>query len=156
MNKPLRRVNMELKDLKMVKAQNIARMTATARLFEPHTQEPPVSNLNAPGFYFFVHAKRGTVFARFFVGRQRSNSGLRNIVSQIRCRRSKTGEILMGQYQAFDIYYVSLDKMKAITNGFGKGKIAIKFVSQHADKFQNLDEMNRMLNDNFKFYAQKY
>lgn len=155
-SKTLPRVNMELKDLKMVKGQHIARMTASCGLFEPHTQEPPVSNLNAPGFYFFVHAKRGIVFARFYVGRQRTQSGLRNVVSQIRCRRTKTGETLRNTYEAFDIYFVSLDKMKAITNGFGKGKIAMKFTKQHSDNFQNIEEMNRMLNDNFKFYAQKY
>lgn len=150
------RVNMELKDLKLVKAQHIARFTATGNLYEPHTQEPPVSNLAGVGFYFFVHAKRSTVYARFFVGRQRSGSGLRNIVSQLRLQRSKTGEIMANSMEAFDVYFVSLDKMKAITNGFGKGKLALKFTSQHADKYQNLDEMNRMLNDNFKFYAQKY
>ncbi len=147
---------LNLSDLKLCKAQHIARMTATGKLFEPHTTEPPVSDLAAIGFYFFVHAKRATTYARYYVGRQRSKSGLKNIVSQIQLKRSTTGEILVETLEAFDIYFVSLDKMKALTNGFGKGKFALKFTRQHAAEFQNLEEMNRMLNDNFKFLAQKY
>ncbi|AZU98642.1 nucleoid disruption protein [Acinetobacter phage AbTZA1] len=152
MNKSL----MMLKDLRLVKGQFIARLTAKGALYEPHTTEPPVSDLNKAGFYFFVHTNRQEVYARFYVGRQRTSSGLRNIVSQIRLRRSKTGDTLMDSFSSFDIYYVSLDKMKAITNGFGKGKLALALTRQHSEGFQNLEEMNRMLNDNFKFRAQKY
>ncbi|AWY10439.1 nucleoid disruption protein [Acinetobacter phage AB-Navy97] len=152
MNKSL----MMLKDLRLVKSQFIARLTAKGALYEPHTTEPPVSDLTKPGFYFLVHTSRQEVYARFYVGRQRTGSGLRNIVSQIRLRRTKTGEMIMGSFSSFDIHYVSLDKMKAITNGYGKGKLALALTRQHADSFQNLEEMNRMLNDNFKFRAQKY
>ena len=150
------RSHMYLKDLKLAKAQHIARLTAKGNLYEPFTDEPPVSNLNAPGFYFFAHVKRGEVYARFYVGRQRTKSGLRNIVSQIRRRRTKTGEALCSTLEAFDIYFVSLDKLKVLTNGFGKGKLALAFTAQYSDDFQNLEEQNRMLNDNFKFWAQKY
>ncbi|CAL4858234.1 Ndd-like nucleoid disruption protein [Acinetobacter phage vB_AbaM_Konradin] len=152
MNKSL----MMLKDLRLVKSQFIARLTAKGALYEPHTTEPPVSDLTKPGFYFLVHTSRQEVYARFYVGRQRTGSGLRNIVSQIRLRRTKTGEMIMGSFSSFDIHYVSLDKMKAITNGYGKGKLALALTRQHSDSFQNLEEMNRMLNDNFKFRAQKY
>ncbi|EQA7786862.1 hypothetical protein ACX818_001456 [Acinetobacter baumannii] len=87
--KPTQRSLMMLKDLRLVKSQFIARLTAKGALYEPHTTEPPVSNLSGPGFYFFVHTSRQEVYARFFVGRQRSGAGLRNIVSQIRLKRSK-------------------------------------------------------------------
>lgn len=150
------RSQMMVKDLRLAKAQLIVRFTNIGALFEPKTNEPPVSNLNAPGFYFFVRADRQEVYARFYVGRQRTKSGLRNICSQIRKERTKTGQAIMDTCTNFDVYFVPLDKMKAITNGFGKGKWALKFVRQHSDDFQNLEEMNRMLNDNFKFRAQAY
>ena len=150
------RVNMEVKDLKLAKGQHIARMTASGRLYEPHTTEPPVSDLTKPGFYFFAHAKRQTVYARFYVGRQRTKAGLRNVVSQIRLQRSTTGEIMMNSMEAFDIYFISLDKIKVLSNGFGKGKLALAFTPQYSEDYQNLEEINRMMSDNFKFYAQKY
>lgn len=151
------RSQMVIKDLKLAKAQHIATTTPQAMiLVEPKTSEPPVSDLSKPGFYFFVHPKRGVVMARFYVGRQRTKSGLRAIVSHLRTRRSKVGVRMFDFGTSFDVYFVSVDKMKALTNGFGKGKWALKFVKQHSSDFQNLEEMNRMLDDNFKFYCQTY
>lgn len=144
-------------DLKKVKAQHIADLVpTTGTLTEPKTNEPPVSGLANPGFYFLVVPRTNEVVARFFVGRQRSKSGFKATVSHIKTQRSATGVTICELANKYSVLFVSVDKMKALTNGYGKGKWALKFTRQHSDDFQNLDEMNRMLNDNFKFYTQGY
>ncbi|ADG60151.1 Ndd-like nucleoid disruption protein [Acinetobacter phage Acj9] len=154
--KPTRSI-MTRKDLKLAKAQHIATTTrVTMVLSEPKIDEPPVSDLTKPGFYFFVHPVTQVVVSRFYVGQQRTKAGLRAIVSHLRTTRSTPGKIMKALSTPFDVYFIPVDKMKVLTNGFGKGKWALKFVRQHSGDFQNLEEMNRMLNDNFKFYAQSY
>lgn len=145
------------KDLRLVKGQHIADLyPMTGKLVEPKTDEPPVSDLAKPGFYFLVDPITESCVARFFVGRQRSKSGFRAVASHIKSCRSKVGAAISVYSKKYNIVFVSLDKMKALTNGHGKGKWALKFTKQHSDDFQNISEMNRMLNDNFKFYTQAY
>lgn len=112
--------------------------------------------LASPGFYFFGHRNKGTVYARFYIGRQRSKTGLRNIASQLRCCRSNVGGRIMASLTTFDVYFVPVDKMKSLTTAFGKGKLGSMLTRAHSSQYQNLEEMNRMLNDHFKFYAQVY
>ncbi|YP_010278171.1 hypothetical protein KNT57_gp004 [Shigella phage KNP5] len=46
--------------------------------------------------------------------------------------------------------------MKPLTTGFGKGQLALAFTRNHHSEYQTLEEMNRMLADNFKFVLQAY
>lgn len=114
--------------------------------------------LAEPGFYFMVkgNSNSRSVAARFYVGRQRSKSGFMNVLSQIRQGRSQLGRTMKSNSVVYTVYFIPANKMKPLTTGFGKGQIAMTFTRQHNDSFQNLEEMNRMLNDNFKFTLQSY
>jgi hypothetical protein len=114
--------------------------------------------LAEPGFYFMVKGSLPwrQVAARFFVGRQRSKSGFGNVLSQIRQGRSQLGRTLSSNGNVYDVYFVPPQKMKPLTTGFGKGQLSLMFTSKHKDEYQNFSEMNRMLNDNFKFILQSY
>lgn len=116
------------------------------------------SVLTEPGFYFMV--KGGSdwrqVAARFYVGRQRSKSGFLNVLSQIRQGRSQLGRTMRSNGVLYTVYFIPAGKMKSLTTGFGKGQLALMFTPKHNDAFQNLEEMNRMLNDNFQFVLQSY
>lgn len=148
---------LRIKDLRIAKGQHIADLyPMVGKLVEPKTDEPPVSDLAKPGFYFLMDPVTESCVARFFVGRQRSKSGFRAVVSHIKTCRSQVGATISVYSKKYNIIFVSLDKMKALTTGYGKGKWALKFTKQHSGNFQNLSEINRMLNDNFKFYAQGY
>lgn len=117
------------------------------------TQEAGV-DLAEPGFYFAVRAQTGLVHARFFAGKTRSGTGFMNVVSKINQGRS-TPMKLMKQNE-YDIFFVAIDKMKPLTVGFGKGQLALAFTRQHQSSYQTMDELNRMLADNFSFVVQKY
>lgn len=140
------------KSLVQANAEVVGKLNANGSF----TTELDKDGLARPGFYFFVNDSRQTVYARFYIGRQRTKTGLRNIVSQIRLERAATGAIINQANSGFTIMFIASDKMKNLTTAFGKGKVAKAFTRAHNDAFQNLEEMNRMLNDNFKFYAQKY
>lgn len=116
------------------------------------------SVLTEPGFYFMVKGNYdfSLVAARFYVGRQRSKSGFMNVLSQIRQGRSQLGRTMNSNGVVYTVYFIPANKMKPLTTGFGKGQMAMAFTRQHNDSFQNLEEMNRMLNDNFKFTLQSY
>ena len=119
------------------------------------------SILATPGFYFMVRfssllSQTNLVAARFYVGRQRSKSGFMNVLSQIRAGRSQLGRTMSNNNVIYDVMFIPANKMKPLTTGFGKGQLALTFTRQHNDSFQNLEEMNRMLNDNFKFTLQSY
>lgn len=119
------------------------------------------SILATPGFYFMVRfssllSRTNLVAARFYVGRQRSKSGFMNVLSQIRAGRSQLGRTMSNNNVLYDVMFIPANKMKPLTTGFGKGQLALTFTRQHNDSFQNLEEMNRMLNDNFKFTLQSY
>ena len=151
---------MRVKDLRVVGAVKVAQFTSSGKLREPGKDFvlglKPVTDLSQPGFYFMVHPRRETVYARFYVGRQRSKQGFNNTASQLRLERSKVGEVIMNARVPFDIFFMPIERMKPLTTGFMKGKFALLLTRSHNDKFQNMEEMNRMLSDNFKFYAQKY
>ena len=116
------------------------------------------SILAEPGFYFMVKSAKAwrAVAARFYVGRQRSKSGFANVLSQIRQGRSQLGRTLSSNGNVYDVFFVPPQKMKPLTTGFGKGQLSLMFTSKHKDEYQNFSEMNRMLNDNFKFILQSY
>lgn len=111
-----------------------------------------------PGFYFFV---KGTgesriVAARFYVGNQRSAQGLDGIVANIRKQRSQLARTMAVNNVVYEVLYVPASKMKPLTTGFGKGQIAMAFTRNHSSDLQTLEEMNRILADNFKFILQSY
>ena len=147
-----KRSNMRLKDLRNVGAKQVATFSTNGVL----SKSSDDVDLSKPGFYFMVHRCYGTVAARFFVGIQRSKSGFANTASQLRNRRTSVGSRIMNSNSSFDVYFLSIDKMKPLTTAFGKGKLATVLTLAHSSKYQTMDELNRMLNDNFKFYAQAY
>lgn len=120
--------------------------------------------LSESGFYFLVRGRvpgyvRKTLHqcdARYYVGRQRCKQGFTAVVNSIRRRISNTSYLLATNNIGYDVLFVPTTKMKPLTTGYGKGQIAMAFTSSHNDRYQNLQEMNRMLNDNFKFYYQVY
>lgn len=116
------------------------------------------SVLAEPGFYFMVKGACDwrQVACRFYVGRQRSKCGFLNVLSQIRRGRSQLGRTLANNGNVYQVLYVPVSKMKALTTGYGKGQLSLMFTRQHNEAFQNITEMNRMLADNFKFILQSY
>ena len=121
-----------------------------------------LNELCKPGFYFMApwfrdtDEKNMTVSARFYVGRQRSNKGFSSVLSHIRAGRSQLARTMANNGVLYAVYFIPHNKMKPLTTGFGKGQISMAFTKQHNDAFQNLEEMNRILNDNFKFVLQRY
>lgn len=117
-------------------------------------EQDPAADLAEPGFYFAVRKQTGLVHARFFVGKTRSATGFMNVVSKVNQQRSFTMKAMSAN--AYDIFFVAIDKMKPLTTGFGKGQLALAFTRQHTSSYQTMDELNRLLADNFKFVLQKY
>lgn len=151
----MKRNNMYTSALVKAKAINVGQFDALNEVGQLVSELTP-DELAAPGFYFFSHRGKGIVVARFYIGRQRSKSGLRNIASQIRTRRSNVGNRIMDGATVYDIFFIPVDKMKTLTTAFGKGKLGTLLSRAHVTQYQNLEEMNRMLNDHFKFYSQNY
>ncbi|UPW42370.1 nucleoid disruption protein [Salmonella phage CF-SP2] len=116
---------------------------------------PMEEELSRPGFYFITNIA-GFAVSRSYVGRQRSKTGFSNTLSQFRQGRSQLGRTLSNNNQVYSVVFVPVEKMKPLTTGHGKGQLSLAFTRKHEDAFQNLEEMNRMLNDNFKFIMQKY
>lgn len=111
-------------------------------------------DMATPGFYFVVKAFTGLVHARFYFGRQRSKRGFADTLVSINSGRTEVTRKL--QHGEFIIHFIAAEKMKPLTTGWGKGQLAMAFTKSHRDSFQNLEEMNRTLNDNFRFVLQKY
>lgn len=117
--------------------------------------------LSNPGFYFLV-SKFGSPFdspcvsARFYVGNQRSKQGFSAVLSHIRQRRSQLARTIANNNVPYAVFYLPASKMKPLTTGFGKGQLALAFTRNHHSEYQTLEEMNRMLADNFKFVLQAY
>ncbi|UDY80657.1 nucleoid disruption protein [Shigella phage CT01] len=117
--------------------------------------------LSNPGFYFLVSKFGGPfdspcVSARFYVGNQRSKQGFSAVLSHIRQRRSQLARTIANNNVPYTVFYLSASKMKPLTTGFGKGQLALAFTRNHHSEYQTLEEMNRMLADNFKFVLQAY
>lgn len=113
--------------------------------------------LSKPGFYFLVSELDGScVSARFYVGNQRSKQGFSAVLSHIRQRRSQLARTIANNYVPYTVFYLPASKMKPLTTGFGKGQLALAFTRNHHSEYQTLEEMNRMLADNFKFVLQAY
>ncbi|AKN44628.1 putative nuclear disruption protein [Escherichia phage PEC04] len=117
--------------------------------------------LSNPGFYFLVSKFGGPfdspcVSARFYVGNQRSKQGFSAVLSHIRQRRSQLARTIANNNVAYTVFYLPASKMKPLTTGFGKGQLALAFTRNHHSEYQTLEEMNRMLADNFKFVLQAY
>ncbi|ASD52044.1 Ndd-like nucleoid disruption protein [Pseudomonas phage PspYZU05] len=111
--------------------------------------------LAEPGFYFLVDSKEQAV-ARFYVGRQRSKIGFRAVLSHIRTKRSTLLAPLANDNKTYDVLFIPIGKMKLLTTAYGKGSLKTFFTREHSDDFQNIEELNRMLNDHFEFALQKY
>ena len=113
--------------------------------------------LSTPGFYFLVSEFNGScVSARFYVGNQRSKQGFSAVLSHIRQRRSQLARTIANNNVPYTVFYLPSSKMKPLTTGFGKGQLALAFTRNHHSEYQTLEEMNRMLADNFKFVLQAY
>ncbi|URY13543.1 nucleoid disruption protein [Shigella phage ESh26] len=117
--------------------------------------------LSNPGFYFLVSKFGGPfdspcVSARFYVGNQRSKQGFSAVLSHIRQRRSQLARTIANNNVPYTVFYLPTSKMKPLTTGFGKGQLALAFTRNHHSEYQTLEEMNRMLADNFKFVLQAY
>lgn len=113
--------------------------------------------LSKPGFYFLVNEFDGScVSARFYVGNQRSKQGFSAVLSHIRQRRSQLARTIANNNMTYTVFYLPSSKMKPLTTGFGKGQLALAFTRNHHSEYQTLEEMNRMLADNFKFVLQAY
>lgn len=117
--------------------------------------------LSNPGFYFLVSKFGGPfdspcVSARFYVGNQRSKQGFSAVLSHIRQRRSQLARTIANNNVPYTVFYLPSSKMKPLTTGFGKGQLALAFTRNHHSEYQTLEEMNRMLADNFKFVLQAY
>lgn len=113
--------------------------------------------LSKPGFYFLVNEFDGScVSARFYVGNQRSKQGFSAVLSHIRQRRSQLARTIANNNVPYTVFYLPASKMKPLTTGFGKGQLALAFTRNHHSDYQTLEEMNRMLADNFKFVLQAY
>ncbi|USW07465.1 nucleoid disruption protein [Salmonella phage GRNsp7] len=117
--------------------------------------------LSNPGFYFLVSKFGGPfdspcVSARFYVGNQRSKQGFSAVLSHIRQRRSQLARTIANNNVLYTVFYLPASKMKPLTTGFGKGQLALAFTRNHHSEYQTLEEMNRMLADNFKFVLQAY
>ena len=117
--------------------------------------------LSNPGFYFLVSKFGGPfdspcVSARFYVGNQRSKQGFSAVLSHIRQRRSQLARTIANNNVPYTVFYLPASKMKPLTTGFGKGQLALAFTRNHHSEYQTLEEMNRMLADNFKFVLQVY
>lgn len=117
--------------------------------------------LSNSGFYFLVSKFGGPfnspcVSARFYVGNQRSKQGFSAVLSHIRQRRSQLARTIANNNVPYTVFYLPASKMKPLTTGFGKGQLALTFTRNHHSEYQTLEEMNRMLADNFKFVLQAY
>lgn len=117
--------------------------------------------LSNPGFYFLVSKFGGPfdspcVSARFYVGNQRSKQGFSAVLSHIRQRRSQLARTIANNNVPYTVFYLPASKMKPLTTGFGKGQLALAFTRNHHSEYETLEEMNRMLADNFKFVLQAY
>ncbi|HFG0931947.1 TPA: naphthalene 1,2-dioxygenase [Klebsiella pneumoniae] len=114
--------------------------------------------LAQPGFYFMVKGagENRAVGARFFVGNQRSAQGFNATLSHIRQGRSQLARTMASNNVVYEVLYLPQSKMKPLTTGFKKGQLALAFTRQHSSEMQTLSELNRILNDNFKFVLQSY
>ena len=114
--------------------------------------------LAQPGFYFVVKGSADwrQVAARFFVGNQRSAQGFNATLSHIRQGRSQLARTMANNGVVYSVHYLPIEKMKPLTTGFGKGQLKLAFTFRHKSEMQTMSELNRILNDNFKFILQSY
>lgn len=126
-------------------------------LVEPNQDKAiyPKADLTKQGFYFLTNAK-SEVVARFYIGRQRSKCGFEAVIRHVRDKRSAVCKNLMDAFENHNVYYIPSERMKPLTTGVNKGTVGLLMTRSHNDRFQNLEEMNRILNDNFKFLFQRF
>lgn len=146
---------MSVNHLEKSNAKIVAVMKNDGNLFESDKFEKyPTENLTKHGFYFLV--SNGVVAARFYIGRQRSKCGFEAVARHIRAGRSKVCKQIIAADQVYAVYYVAIEHMKPLTVAVNKNKIGTMLTRSYNDRFQNLEEMNRILSDNFKFSFQKF
>ena len=141
-------------DLLKSGAKQVAILTKSGFL-KNHDLLQKEEDTSKQGFYFLV-GNDDVVAARFYIGRQRSKCGMECTTRHIRNKRSKVCTLIMESEAQYDVYYIPTEKMKPLTTGHNKGKLAMMVTRSHNDRYQNIEEMNRMLSDNFKFKFQKF
>lgn len=146
------KLDLSIKDLTSAKGQIIG--TWAMGVFSPSTE----FDLNTKGFYFFLDPRANVCLARFFVGEQRSAQGFAAVLTHIRLRRSRVAELMMIPEKTGNlmVVHVPVVRMKYLTSAFAKGRIAKAFSRTLSDPYQNMSQVNRQLNDIFKFKLQKY
>lgn len=107
------------------------------------------------GYYFITATDDPYVQARFFAGRQRCNQGFGRKLNMIRQGVSGVDKALL-QLGTLHVYYIAPEQIKHLFAKVEKGWFKKNFPKTHATIFQNLNEVNRMLNDKFIFNLQKY
>lgn len=147
---------MKIENLTKAGAAKVAVLTRNLNLIESIVdQTTPKADLTRDGFYFLVNSDN-IVVARYYVGRQRSKAGFAHVITKMKREVTSTNTKIKESFQLYDVLYLPTSAMKPVTTGVNKGPVALLLTRQHNDRFQNLEEMNRMLNDNFKFLYQKY
>lgn len=148
---------MTLENLNSTKPELIGLFLKTGAFIDVNTQKYPSVDLKRQGFYFFVSKSTSNVVARFYIGRRRSQCGFENGVRRhILAEKTSVGKSIMNANTDFYVFYVPSENMKTLTTAFGKNKIGQMLTRPHNDRYQNLEEINRMLNDNFVFTFQKF
>lgn len=146
---------MSTKHLDKSNAKIVAVMKNDGHLFETDKfVDYPKEDLTKAGFYFLVNNE--IVVARFYIGRQRSKCGFEAVARHIRAGRSKVCKQIISSGKTYAVYYASIDQMKPLTVAVNKGAIGTILTRAYNDRYQNLEEMNRMLSDNFEFLYQKF
>lgn len=147
---------LKTEQLKKAGAQRVAFLTRAVTLVgDLNLRTKPTADLTRDGFYFIVNGG-GLTVARYYVGRQRSKAGFEHVIRKMRKEKTSTNAKILNSFETYEIYWLPTVAMKPVTTGVNKGPIALLLTKAHNDRFQNLEEMNRMLNDNFKFLFQKY
>ena len=141
-------------------AEIVAVMDKTSKdktAFEIISQE----SATRPGFFFVVGNDFPDVVARFFIGNQRNNKGFAEKISRwkgnIQSCRSLTDMNMWNLVykKGVKIYFLPYKNTKYLTYP-EKGQISMMFSGPHKSELQTMSEINRILNDLYKFAFQKY
>ncbi|QPB12344.1 hypothetical protein [Providencia phage PSTCR6] len=144
-------------------SEKVAQSVATGELstfnFEEVKRDP--NTLFRAGFYFLVDSETGMGLNVYYVGRQRVNPKSRFAYGFYATTRSfSKGQFGSPGYKLIkhskkakiDVYYVSVQNAKYLTNKLGKqGSLFAKFAKTETDVYNNMQEIKNQIKDNFKF-----
>lgn len=110
-------------------------------------------DLAAPGFYFI--ALGGIVIHRSYVARQRTKTGFKSTLANIRNHRTVPAFDVaqMSNQITLSVHYVPYEKMKPLLNPEA-GKVKLLFTKMYLDEFQNYEEVYQLLKDVWTFKTQ--